>query len=113
MHLTDAYLRKYASEHVAYEVQMLFKVSRVATSNSHSQFLMNMLVESFGLHLRNLITFLYPTNKQYSTDMISLTEELKPILQLFCISASKSKLDTTVQHMGFEANVLVCDLGGA
>lgn len=152
MILTDDELRSYSGEHLFYEIEMLFNISQVDTSNLSSQFLMNVLVESFGLHLRNLITFLYPTRNQHNTDvyardyfsdkdewtriapslsvtlakarrradkelghlttkriagfsdnkkweMSSLTKELKPILQLFCSSANKSKLATNVAQL--------------
>ena len=152
MGLSDEELRLYSGEHLFYEIEMLFNISHIDMSNLRSQFLMNILIESFGLHLRNLITFLYPTQNPFSTDiyardyfpienewrriapplsitlasakrrtdkelghltteriagfpdykkweMIPLTEELKPILKLFCSSASKSKLDVKVTQL--------------
>ncbi len=152
MSLSDEELSVYSGEHLLYEIEMMFDVLQVDISNLPPQFRMNMTVELFALHLRNLITFLYPTQNQHDTDVyardyfpdkdeweriapplsatldtarrrankelghltteriegfqdrkkweiISLTKEIVPILQLFCSSASKSKLNTNVAQL--------------
>ncbi|MEK7144785.1 MAG: hypothetical protein AAB794_02950 [Patescibacteria group bacterium] len=152
MSLSDKELRVYSGEHLLYEIEMMLDVLQVDTSNLPPRFRGNMTVELFGLHLRNLITFLYPTRNQQDTDVYardyfsdkgeweriapplsatldtarrrankelghltteridgfqdrkkwgiaSLTEEIVPILQLFCSSANKLKLDDSVAQL--------------
>lgn len=66
MGLTDKKLIEYSKEHLWYEVWMLLEVTRIR--NVSEQVFINMIIESFAVHLRNLITFLYPANS-YPTDI--------------------------------------------
>ena len=67
MKLTDKELIEYSKEHLFYEIWMLLEVSKI--KNVSEQVLINMIVESFVVHLRNLITFLYSTNSLRPTDI--------------------------------------------
>lgn len=64
--LSDAELIAYSKEHVYYEIQMLCGCLQLLMANlqSPSQALVgvmrNALLESFAIHLRNLVDFLYP-----------------------------------------------------
>lgn len=67
MNLTDFELIAYSREHLAYEIQMFFGtaqiLSRMVLSSGPSQLEIvanNVYTESFVIHLRNLIQFLYP-----------------------------------------------------
>ena len=65
--LSDADLHKYAGEHIKYEVDML--VGATVATPSNDWFLHCSRVEAFAIHLRNLITFFYPTPNQKPTDV--------------------------------------------
>lgn len=54
--LSSAELLKYADEHLKYEIDML---NDTANFDLGDRFMTNMRVESFGIHLRNLIDFFY------------------------------------------------------
>ncbi len=143
--LSDEQMHLYFTEHIRYEMQHLLNatdaISRQLSIHNGLQF---MVLESFVIHLRNLITFLYPytrheedvyaedyfankkiwndlcpkisivlklaktradkevghltTSRQSGTseskkwDVASLTDEVMPILRLFCESADKISL---------------------
>ena len=67
MKLTDKELLEYSKEHLCYEIWMLLEVGKI--ENTFGQVFTNMVIESFVVHLRNLITFLYPTSSVHSTDI--------------------------------------------
>lgn len=71
---TDVYLLDYSKEHVAYEIDMLFGVGGYIAKGAQLQStnqadlgrLNNLIVEGFGIHLRNLLDFLYIDRPQPS-----------------------------------------------
>jgi hypothetical protein len=70
--LSSRELADYSQEHLHYEIYMLLRIGELdilAIQNPPTQFLMNILVASFAIHLRNLITFLYPTTRVKETDV--------------------------------------------
>jgi hypothetical protein len=140
--LNEEELLSYFSEHVLYEIKQLINATyainkRLPIHNG----LQNTVVKSFAIHLRNLITFLYPFNRQeddvcaedffceamtwenlrckksdtlqnakkradkevghlttarqFGTpkskewDVVTLTEEVMPIIKLFCESSDR------------------------
>ncbi len=67
----DSYLLAYSAEHVAYEVDMFFWLAAIlgnsstrlgAQSQADAARVSNVLTESFALHLRNILEFLYRDN---------------------------------------------------
>ena len=68
VNLTDKELLEYSEEHLFYEVEMLLNVCSVRIE-SLPQIFRNMRVESFAIHLRNLIIFFYPTSTVFPTDV--------------------------------------------
>lgn len=137
----------YFTEHIRYEMQQLINATDAITRQLpvHNG-LQHMIVESFAIHLRNLITFLYPYSKrendvcaedffidlntwhklrpristilehaksradkevghlttlrQFGTPewkVILLTDEVMPILKLFCEAADKVRLNLEFQ----------------
>ena len=74
MHLTDKELLNYSHEHLLYEIKMFTGVSKINTENfsgGDKQFITNVVLESFAIHLRNLINFLYPINPVRDTDVVA------------------------------------------
>jgi hypothetical protein len=75
---SDAYLMAYADEHVVYEFEMFLWLARVcggetrigAPSASDVARLNNALIESFVVHLRNVIDFIYPESRK-PTDVVA------------------------------------------
>ncbi|MEK7107539.1 MAG: hypothetical protein AAB899_05135 [Patescibacteria group bacterium] len=59
----------YSKEHIFYEVQMLLKVKDLILLDKPSGLAKLIAIESFAIHLRNLITFLYPTKNPRNTDV--------------------------------------------
>ncbi len=75
----DEYLLTYSGEHVFYEVRMMAFPAEIKSGRINPPIfsdvdvqknIKNILVESFGLHLRNLIDFLY-IDKPQETDVIA------------------------------------------
>ncbi len=70
-------LANYCNEHVYYEVWMLFSLSDLllmpfaAPNPELATVLRNVVVESFGVHLRNLVDFLYPRSTVKTSDVIA------------------------------------------
>jgi len=63
--LTDQELYSYSGEHVRYEIKQLLVLGEIfregySVTNEHELAKHNSLVQSFAIHLRNLISFLYP-----------------------------------------------------
>jgi hypothetical protein len=64
--LSDSELLRYSKQHLKYEIEMFFhvgiKLSRTDPSKDDPESVIdkNVLVESFAIHLRNLLLFLYP-----------------------------------------------------
>jgi len=104
--LNEKQLMEYFSEHVRYEIQMLLNATEAI---SKQQLIANgleyMPVESFAIHLRNLITFLYP-NAQRDDDVcakdffatIGKWEQIRPMLAKILESA-KIRADKEVGHL--------------
>ena len=75
---SDAYLLEYSSEHLLYELDMFLWLAQVcggdakiaAGSSRDTTRLSNVLIESFVVHLRNLIDFLYIDAPQ-KTDVVA------------------------------------------
>src|SRR6266542_3035922 len=63
---TPEYLRKYSAEHLWYEVWMFFQTGKVLPNGVTSpkvDFIENAILESFAIHLRNLLDFFYPNDR--------------------------------------------------
>jgi hypothetical protein len=61
--LSDEYLRAYSADHLLHEIKMLFDTGShvpYGASSPSVQFVDDAVLESFVLHLRNLIDFFYP-----------------------------------------------------
>lgn len=69
MNLTDKELLSYSEQHLLYEVGMLANVRGLFLKGFDSTLIKNVAIESFVIHLRNLITFLYPTSFTKPTDI--------------------------------------------
>lgn len=75
---SDAYLVAYSKEHVVYEFDMFLWLAQVcgsgaklgAPSAADAARLSNVLIESFVVHLRNVIDFLY-LDRPKATDVIA------------------------------------------
>lgn len=104
--LSDENLQLYFAEHVRYEMQHLLNaadaIDRKLSIHNGLQF---MVLESFVIHLRNLITFLYPYTKRqedvcaedYFTNKEiwnNLRPQINPVLEL-----AKTRADKEVGHL--------------
>lgn len=67
MELTDDKLREFSAEHVSYEIHMLFRSAlgfgAVIGDSFEAHTVRNALMQSFAIHARNLIGFLYQNPK--------------------------------------------------
>ena len=74
MNISNRKLKK-SAEHVYYEISMLYFVTQNLAKNpviySHQYFL-NLMIESMGIHIRNLLNFFYaPISKRYRDDILA------------------------------------------
>ena len=68
--LTIEQLHQYFMEHIRYEIQMLLNAtSAIRQSLPVPRGVEHMPVESYAIHLRNLITFLYPPHPPRDSDV--------------------------------------------
>jgi len=68
----------YSKEHIFYEVQKLLEVRDLILLGRPSGLFKMIAIESFAIHLRNLITFLYPTKNPRGTDVYARDFFLEP-----------------------------------
>jgi hypothetical protein len=69
--LSEKKLREYSAEHLRYEIEMFLAIGQILRSgNIRTQAEKNALLESFAIHLRNLIAFLYSA-KKYPSDVVA------------------------------------------
>ena len=63
--MNDAELLAYSGEHVLYEFAMLQQATNALVEKAGATGLLtSVLIESFGIHLRNLICFLFDNGQQ-------------------------------------------------
>jgi hypothetical protein len=70
---SDDRLRRFAEEHLLYEAGMLYEVTGKLMNrhHEHDPVVQNALLESFGVHNRNLIDFLWLDHPMKHTDAIA------------------------------------------
>lgn len=69
--LTNQELLEFAKEHIRYEIKMLnFTWNYLSKNNTSPLYLSNALIESFTLHTRILLEFLYPKEKIRKNDIV-------------------------------------------
>lgn len=76
-------LKKISEEHLYYEMWMFFSVAEAIEKFQHAdpqlnQIIKNALIESFAIHTRNLIDFLYPRSRR-NDDITALDFFDKPM----------------------------------
>jgi len=75
--LSDPDLIAYSQEHVQYEISMLVACGHLSTRQFRSEstdlatVLHNAILESFAIHLRNVVDFLYPGTSVKVTDVLA------------------------------------------
>jgi len=88
MRKISEYTLKKASGHIYYEVEMLFMTMRLLLT-SRDQIFINALLESFLIHSRNLLDFLYPKLEPKSDDI--LVYDYIQYKKLYNINKTKKK----------------------
>lgn len=69
--LTEEQIRAFAEEHLNYEYQMLMATAIELSNPGHAQHIKNSLLESFTIHLRALIDFLWEAQKLREDDAVA------------------------------------------
>jgi hypothetical protein len=111
---SNEYLLKYADEHITYEIRM-FKETAIFCSNNliidkkNEWVTKNAILESFLIHMRNLIDFLYP--KQPKKDDITINDYLsKEVLSLHLptitnnVSSYRTRANKEIAHLTTKRN---------
>jgi hypothetical protein len=104
--LSNEQLRLYFNEHVRYEMQQLINTTdAIARKLPIHNGLQYMVVESFAIHLRNLITFLYPYSKRENDVCaedffinINAWNNLRPKISL-TLEHAKDRADKEIGHL--------------
>lgn len=108
-------LKKYADEHVAYEVSMFFRAISARNLTMQGQpgavgFIKNASIEAFVNHFRNLVVFLYPDVYRLSRDDVAAHHflahrapyahwaRIRPPLSR-TLKAAKQRADKELAHM--------------
>lgn len=104
--LSEDQLKAYFDEHVRYEIQMLVNAATAIDSGMRVPIgIQHMPIESYAIHLRNLITFFYPSTKR-ETDVVAsdyFFDEhrwtyLRPVLSE-SLADAKIRADKEVGHL--------------
>lgn len=110
--LSDIKLNEYSSEHIYYEIEMFYLAS-IYDLSSGSQFERNTLTEAFCIHLRNLITFLYPTSNQKPGDIYAfhyfekISDNIPELSQ--SLEEARKRCHKEVGHLTTDRITGVCD----
>ncbi|MFA5830212.1 MAG: hypothetical protein WC878_00100 [Candidatus Paceibacterota bacterium] len=107
MKLSKEQLLDCLNEHLPYEEMMLLETSKIPFDINQTY--NNMIIESFAIHLRNFITFFYPKEKRYKTDICAENffsnpkdwEKIRPTISQTLIDA-KERADKQVGHITAE-----------
>lgn len=109
---SDAYLMAYSDEHVVYEFDMFLWLAQVcgsglkigAPSAADATRLSNVRIESFVVHLRNVIEFLYPRSPR-STDVVAadffdpdVWDGLRPTIS-GTLEVARHRADREIAHL--------------
>ena len=104
--LSSDQIHQYFNVHVRYEVQMLLHVtSGVLEKIQVPQMLMHAPIESYAIHLRNIITFLYPSTvrdsdicaKDFFVDSETWSKIRPPLSD--SLEKAKRRADKEVGHL--------------
>jgi hypothetical protein len=104
--LSNEQMVMYFAEHIRYEIQQLIiSTDAISRQLSIRNGFQNMVVESFAIHLRNLITFLYPSNRRgndvCAEDFFTSTDTwhaLRPEISE-ALKQAKARADKEVGHL--------------
>ncbi|HLZ43832.1 MAG TPA: hypothetical protein VKQ11_22905 [Candidatus Sulfotelmatobacter sp.] len=107
---TDAELAAYSSEHLRYELQMLSYTANELSRMQNPSPQASALLESFCLHLRNLIEFFFTKpGDEKDDDVIAhdfcprWSEKISPLLDKAAVRANKEVTHLTLQRKsGFD-----------
>jgi hypothetical protein len=98
-------LRRFAEEHLLYEAGMLYEVTVKLMNRHHEDDLIveNALLESFGVHSRNLIDFLWLNKPMKDTDAIAsdYVGEWKAPTMSERLSLVKSRVGKEMVHLSY------------
>lgn len=102
---------KTASEHVFYEIWMFLAVIKelaVMPQISENIFCRNVFLESFVIHLRNILNFFYtPTKNRVKDDILAedflkdIKKFKKGITPFFLLSYTKTRIDKQLAHLTY------------
>jgi len=100
---------KYKEHHLQYEIWMLFELAKKLDKNKEKGVVKNALLESFALHVRNIITFLsdkthkrYNKNKCYDMnykDFFEQEENKGPFINDDDVEDIKDKINNEILHL--------------
>lgn len=68
---TEVQMRAFAEEHLNYEYQMLMATAIELSNSSHPQHVRNSLLESFTIHLRALVDFIWEPQRLRDDDAVA------------------------------------------
>lgn len=102
--MSNKELSEYFYEHVMYEISMFNQIIKVLANKKLNDLEKNIIIESFVLHLRNLIDFLYPRN-HYKKDDVTANNFIKG--QIFSkkfplsisLNTARKRADKEVNHL--------------
>jgi hypothetical protein len=98
-------LRRFAEEHLLYEAEMLYEVTGKLMNRHHKDDLVveNALLESLGVHSRNLIDFLWLDKPMKDTDAIAsdYVDHWKAPAMSERLSQVKSRVGKEMVHLSY------------
>jgi hypothetical protein len=105
---SDEELKEFAEEHLAYEVNMMIGAAKGLSQPNNSQFVINALLESFTIHLRALIDFIWEPSNVWKDDAIACdffnsTEQWKKVRPDFpaALEPARSRTGKEVAHLTY------------
>jgi len=105
---SDEELKEFAEQHLAYEVNMMIGAAKGLSQPNNSQFVINALLESFTIHLRALIDFIWEPSNVWKDDAIacdffSSTEQWEKVRPDFpaALEPARSRTGKEVAHLTY------------
>lgn len=105
---SDDVLKAFAEEHLSYEVNMLINTAHILSQPNNQQFIVNAFLESFTIHLRVLIEFIWESSNPRKDDAIESDffksktewEKLRPEFPIV-LEPTRSRTGKEIAHLTY------------
>lgn len=116
---SEEVLKEFAEEHLSYEVNMLINSAHLLSQPNNQQFVVNAFLESFTIHLRALIDFIWePSNTRkddaIASDFFKSKDQWEKIRPEFPkeLEPTRSRIGKEIAHLTYSRMNVTPDIKG-